>query len=149
MYNETSRQQTYLFFDADSMARFCGYVAFALPLFMSSASSQYTLKDRFSGASFMDNFNFWTSSDPTNGFVTYVDQATAIQNGLLNKPSGAGANYWGVDYTTTISSSGAGRQSIRLTSKNSYTEGLFILDALHMPGNGPNAGGGICGVWPS
>jgi beta-glucanase (GH16 family) len=31
---------------------------------------------------------------------------------------------------------------VRLTSKNSYTHGLVILDLAHMPG-------GVCGTWPA
>jgi hypothetical protein len=46
----------------------------------------------------------------------------------------------GVDYTNVAS--GAGRASVRLTSKKSYNNGLVILDLAHMPG-------GICGTWPA
>jgi hypothetical protein len=46
----------------------------------------------------------------------------------------------GVDHTNVAS--GAGRASVRLTSKKSYNHGLVILDLAHMPG-------GICGTWPA
>lgn len=32
----------------------------------------YTLVDTFSGSSFFENFEYYTSTDPTNGFVQYV-----------------------------------------------------------------------------
>jgi hypothetical protein len=32
----------------------------------------YTLIDSYSGSSFFDNFEYYTSTDPTNGFVQYV-----------------------------------------------------------------------------
>jgi hypothetical protein len=46
----------------------------------------------------------------------------------------------GVDHSNVAS--GSGRQSVRLTSKKSYTHGLIVLDLSHMPG-------GICGTWPA
>ena len=46
----------------------------------------------------------------------------------------------GVDHTNVAS--GAGRASVRITSKKSYNHGLIILDLGHMPG-------GICGTWPA
>ena len=77
-------------------------------------------------------------ADPTNGYVTYVDQTTAQSGGLVNTSSGS--VYMGVDYTNVAS--GSGRSSVRLTSKNSYNHGLIVLDLAHMPG-------GVCGTWPA
>lgn len=31
----------------------------------------YSLRDEFSGTSFFDNFEYFTDTDPTNGFVQY------------------------------------------------------------------------------
>lgn len=76
--------------------------------------------------------------DPTNGYVTYVGQSAAQAAGLVNTNNNA--VYMGVDYTNKAS--GSGRQSVRLTSKKSYTHGLILLDLSHMPG-------GICGTWPA
>jgi len=78
------------------------------------------------------------SGDPTHGYVTYVDQATAQSAGLIS--ASGGSVYIGVDYTNVAS--GSGRRSVRISSKNSYTHGLIILDLSHMPG-------GICGTWPA
>lgn len=77
-------------------------------------------------------------SDPTHGYVTFVDQPTATSDSLIN--SSNNQVYIGVDSTNVAS--GTGRKSIRITSNKSYNHGLFILDLAHMPG-------GICGTWPA
>lgn len=46
----------------------------------------------------------------------------------------------GVDHQNKAS--GRGRDSVRLTSKASYTHGLVIIDLAHMPGS-------VCGSWPA
>jgi hypothetical protein len=48
----------------------------------------------------------------------------------------------GVDHTTFLPTSGPGRNSVRISTKKSWTHGLFIADIAHMPGS-------ICGTWPS
>jgi len=70
--------------------------------------------------------------------VTYVGQVAAQAAGLVNTNNNA--VYMGVDFTNKASA--PGRQSVRLTSKKTYTHGLIILDLAHMPG-------GICGTWPA
>ncbi|KAL8671907.1 MAG: hypothetical protein Q9168_003618 [Polycauliona sp. 1 TL-2023] len=98
----------------------------------------YSVKDDYSTDKFLDLFNFDTFDDPTHGYVNYVDQATAHSQDLYNVSNGQVT--WGVDHVNVAS--GRGRNSIRLTSKASYTHGLVILDLAHMPG-------GACGVWPA
>jgi hypothetical protein len=50
--------------------------------------------------------------------------------------------YIGADYTTPLLARGTiGRGSVRIETKRSYNQGLFIVDIKHMPG-------GICGTWP-
>ena len=53
-----------------------------------------------------------------------------------------GQVYLGVDNTTTIATSAQGRDSVRLESKESFTQGLLVADIAHMPGN-------ACGIWPA
>lgn len=107
-----------------------------LALTSTTGWAQYTLQqDYFEGGNFLSQFSFWNGADPTDGFVEYIDQGTAQAGGLVS--SSAGSVRLGVndrDVTTT------GRQSVRLTSKQSYQSGLVILDLAHMPG-------GICGTW--
>lgn len=104
----------------------------------SSSIVPYTLQDDYMvNNTFFDKFTFWTASDPTNGFVQYVNQTTANTNGLI--ASSASNVYIGVDYKNVQP---FGRPSVRLTSTKSYDAGLIILDLQHMPA-------GICGTWPA
>ncbi|KAL4898215.1 putative endo-1,3(4)-beta-glucanase [Aspergillus ambiguus] len=101
-------------------------------------AASYTLEDDFGmGSSFFDKFDFYTSTDPTHGFVKYVDRTTANTDGLISSTNSS--TYMGVDYKNAATS---GRESVRITSKKSYTHGLFVLDLAHMPG-------GVCGTWPA
>lgn len=81
-------------------------------------------------------FTFFTGSDPTHGFVKYIDQTTAQNTGLIHND--ASSVYIGVDNTNVTPN---GRPSVRITSKKSYNHGLFILDLAHMPFG--------CGTWPA
>lgn len=47
----------------------------------------------------------------------------------------------GVDTVGLYPRGGPGRPSVRLISNNTYTHGLFIFDATHMPTG--------CGTWPA
>ncbi len=112
--------------------------AFASLLRVSIAG--YALTDSYERDNFFDAFTPFTESDPTAGFVQYVDYAAAMQNKMIGAVGNYGnATYMGVDYNTT---SDTGRQSVRITSKATFTKGLFLADIAHMPG-------GICGVWPA
>jgi hypothetical protein len=105
------------------------------------AKAQYELQSSFYGLTFFDNFEFYTSWDPTYGYVHYVDQVIAQQFGMINITNTSVS--WGVDTTQLLNpSANLGRPSIRLVSLQSWTHGLFILDLAHMPSN-------TCGVWPA
>jgi hypothetical protein len=98
----------------------------------------YNPVDTYNHTNFFSAFQFITGTDPTHGFVNYVDQTTAQNTGLINTNNNQ--VYVGVDYTTAHPTNG--RNSVRLTSNKAYTHGLFIADISHMPG-------GICGTWPA
>lgn len=121
----------------------CVLAASSFIRFASGQTYTYTLEDTYGGGvtDFYSNFNFITESDPTHGFVDYVDQSTAVSSGILGYTSG-GSAWWGVDNTTVLSTSSAGRASIRLEGTKNYNHGLFIADIQHMPGS-------ICGTWPA
>ncbi|KAJ5803564.1 uncharacterized protein N7503_006014 [Penicillium pulvis] len=111
----------------------------ALGLFAQLSTAGYTLLDDYgTDSSFFDKFEFYTETDPTNGYVNYVDNSTASSDGLIG--ADGSSVYIGVDYSNVAS--GNGRNSVRLTSKNTYTEGLVILDLAHMPAS-------TCGTWPA
>lgn len=100
--------------------------------------SLYNLDVTYDETNFFDSFDFFTDSDPTHGFVEYVDGATASSLQLAGTSSGG--VFMAADSTTQNPPNG--RKSVRVTSKQSFTHGLFIADIAHMPGS-------ICGVWPA
>ncbi|KAK3952393.1 concanavalin A-like lectin/glucanase domain-containing protein [Pseudoneurospora amorphoporcata] len=115
--------------------------------------SNYTLVDLFNAQNFFSEFAFFNDSDPTHGFVQYVDYQTANKSGLVGyAPDGV---MLGVDYINKISSNASpeapGRPSVRVTSQKTYTEGLFVADIYHMPSgnNGKNKAqkSSSCGLW--
>lgn len=113
---------------------------FALTSLLRVSIAGYVLTDTFERDNFFDAFTPFTEADPTAGFVQYVDYAAAMENKMIGAVGNYGnATYMGVDYNTT---SDTGRQSVRITSKKSWNQGLFLADIAHMPG-------GICGVWPA
>jgi hypothetical protein len=69
--------------------------------------------------------------------VKYVSQSDASSGQLISTNSDS--VYIGVDHTNVAS---GGRNSVRITSKKSYNQGLIIIDLEHMPGS-------ICGTWPA
>ncbi|KAK1067571.1 hypothetical protein LTR74_006241 [Friedmanniomyces endolithicus] len=99
--------------------------------------AQYVLEDDYlAGGNFFDQFSFWDSADPTDGFVEYQGQSAASSQKLIN--SSASNVEMRVNSTNNAPS---GRASVRITSNKSYQSGLFILDADHMPTG--------CGTWPA
>ncbi|KAJ5099891.1 hypothetical protein N7532_006892 [Penicillium argentinense] len=96
----------------------------------------YTLKDTYSGSSFFDNFEYATS-DPTNGFVQYVDSQTASQMNLTYASESSAV----IKVDTDTQNQTSGRKSVRITSTNTYESGLFIFDVVHTPYG--------CATWPA
>jgi len=103
------------------------------------ADDSYRWVSTFIGTSFFDYFTFFNETDPTRGFVEYVDKRTALKEGLV-KVVPPWSLYMGADATPVSSSKG--RKSVRIHSTLYWTEALYILDLDHMPGN-------ACGVWPA
>jgi len=101
----------------------------------------YTLSSHYAGASLLSNFDFYTGADRNNGFVNYLDQATAVSHGLVAVQDDHHVRL-GADSSTILSTNDIGRPSVMLTSKESFTHGLFIADFDHMPASS-------CGSWPS
>jgi surface antigen len=69
------------------------------------------------------------SANPTNGYVSYVDQASAQNEGLISTSNGS--IYMGVGSTNVAS--GSGCATVRVASKNTYNHGPIILGLAHMP----------------
>ncbi|KAF2117260.1 putative endo-1,3(4)-beta-glucanase, partial [Lophiotrema nucula] len=119
-----------------------GAILSALSSTALAGASLYEIEDSYQGSSFLEGFDFFTETDPTHGFVRYQDQTSAA-NAQLVKMIG-NDQYIGVDYQNTeiVTNNGDGRASVRISTKQSYTQGLFVVDIKHMPG-------GICGTWPA
>ncbi|KAL1306013.1 hypothetical protein AAFC00_004143 [Neodothiora populina] len=106
-----------------------------------TAHARYILSDSFQGASFFDTFDFFTASDPTDGFVQYVDSKTAIKNELIGLVGGSQTDssvYLGVDFKSVTTT---GRQSVRIQSQQAWTHGLLVADIQASPSG--------CGSWPA
>jgi len=101
------------------------------------ASCAYGNENKMAGNNFYDQFDFFTGSDPTHGFVKFVDRNTAQNTGLISV--NGDKVYMGVDHTNQ---QWGGRPAVRLSSKASFTTGLVIIDLDHMPGS-------VCGSWPA
>ncbi|KAJ9157526.1 Tat pathway signal sequence [Pleurostoma richardsiae] len=99
--------------------------------------ASYLLQETYDATNFFSSFDFFNGSDPTNGFVQYQSAAGAAANLLAGYSSDQ--VYLGVDYKTQNPT--AGRDSVRVTSKQAFNKGLFIADITHMPVG--------CGVWPA
>lgn len=132
--------------------------AFAAPKFDARAPTSnqvYSLDYDFFAGNFYDNFNFYAASDPTHGFVNYVDRTTAANYGSKNGgraliEGGSGTNArLNVDSTNTFDNTKAyysaypnpGRTSVRIESTKQWTHGLIVGDFEHMPF--------ACGAWPA
>ena len=95
----------------------------------------YALADNYTGANFFDNFDYFTGYDPSAGFVHYVDQAGSEQMNLTFASSTSAV----MRVDTSVADASTGRFSVRITSKNTYNDGLFVFDVLHTPYG--------CGTW--
>ena len=109
-----------------------------LTLMVTATCATYQLAELYSPDNFASKFDFITYDDPSHGYVNYVNQSTAESLGLFKQQNGK--IYIGVDHTNIAS--GRGRNSVRISSKNVYTHGLFVLNLDHMPD--PQ-----CGTWPA
>ncbi|KAH7152165.1 concanavalin A-like lectin/glucanase domain-containing protein [Dactylonectria estremocensis] len=102
----------------------------------------YSLVDTYSGDTFFDQFNYFTGYDPTNGFVHYVPQTQAESLNLTYASSDSAVLR--VDTSVGPGDSpdaSTGRFSVRVESKNTYENGLFVFDIKHTPYG--------CGTWPA
>lgn len=106
------------------------------------AKLDYTLVDEYSGATFFDNFDYFTGYDPAQGFVHYVPREMAAQLNLTY----ASDNTAVLRVDTSVGpgsepDASTGRFSVRVESKKQYNSGVFIFDVKHTPYG--------CGTWPA
>ncbi|KAI0160412.1 glycoside hydrolase family 16 protein [Xylariaceae sp. FL1272] len=101
----------------------------------------YSLSTHFAGQALLDSFTFFTGDDPSNRFVDYQSREDALAMDLVSVDENNRVTL-GVDSVNTYATSDTGRPSVRITSKDDFTHGLFIADFAHMPGSS-------CGTWPA
>jgi len=100
-----------------------------------------------SGDSFFDQFNFFSGNDPTHGFVRYANAEVARSQNLVEKSTSTLPNLLSADGTiilrvdTSEQNATFGRRSVRISSKETYSSGLFIFDVIHSPYG--------CATWPA
>ncbi|TFY60536.1 hypothetical protein EVJ58_g5085 [Rhodofomes roseus] len=99
----------------------------------------YSIAQTNIGSDFFNNFQWENISDPTNGRVEYVTQATAQAENLTYATSDTFVLR--ADSTTTLSADGPGRKSNRIKSNAQYNTHVTVFDILHMPQG--------CGTWPA
>jgi len=104
---------------------------------VSLARSEYVLETTFGGKGddFFSHFNYFTSGDPTHGFVDFQGPGAG-----LTEQDQSGVTFLKTD--TTQNSGNNGRKAIRLHSKQNWSKGLFIIDFGHIPAS-------VCGSWPA
>ncbi|CDO70917.1 Glycoside Hydrolase Family 16 protein [Trametes cinnabarina] len=104
----------------------------------SASSSPWKVAQSYQGSSFFDGWDFQDSPDTTtHGVALYIDRDSAQAANLI-EINDAGNAVMRVETTPTVSQY---RKSIRITTQYSYTGGLIVLDAVHMPTG--------CGTWPA
>lgn len=112
-----------------------------------AATESYQISEEYTTDNFFDKFDFFTSTytsgdswDTTHGYVQYRGQADAESLGLISTSSSG--IYIGPDMNSTYDPDGKGRDSVRITSKAMYNQGLMIAKFSHMPVQ-------ACGAWPA
>ncbi|KAI0541104.1 glycoside hydrolase family 16 protein [Xylaria digitata] len=101
----------------------------------------YSLSTHYAGQGLLDSFSFFTGEDPSHGFVNYQGREAALASNLVSIDKSNRVKL-GVDSINTYSTSDSGRPSVRITSNDDFTYGLFIADFAHMPSS-------TCGTWPA
>ncbi|KAI0008572.1 glycoside hydrolase family 16 protein [Xylariaceae sp. FL0662B] len=101
----------------------------------------YSISTHYAGQGLLDSFSFLTGHDPNNGFVNYQSREDALAKNIVSIDEFNRVKL-GVDSVNTYSTNDGGRPSVRLTSYEGFTHGLFIADFEHMPAS-------TCGSWPA
>ncbi|SPO27432.1 related to mixed-linked glucanase precursor MLG1 [Ustilago trichophora] len=102
-----------------------------------ASAANWTQSALVRGNDFFSAFDWFTDADPTNGLVNYQSQTNArAQN--LSFVDGDGHFVMAVS-TTPVALEG--RNSVRITSKNSYSDGVYVLNVTHVPTG--------CATWPA
>ncbi|EIM82836.1 uncharacterized protein STEHIDRAFT_102256 [Stereum hirsutum FP-91666 SS1] len=104
-----------------------------------TSAQAFVLQDVYVGDAFFKGFHWETMNDPTHGRVNYVSQSAARQANLSYASNDKFVMR--ADDTTKVWKRARGRDSVRISSKQTYDDALFVLDLEHMPEG--------CATWPA
>lgn len=99
-------------------------------------AASWSLSTTINPSDFDTQFNYFNATDPTYGYVLYQNEADAKYNNLTGIANGK--YFMRVD-TTPVQSEG--RRSIRLESKQTFQDGVYVLNVSHVPTG--------CAAWPA
>ncbi|KAJ1022087.1 hypothetical protein NDA18_005321 [Ustilago nuda] len=109
----------------------------AISLVPTVSAANWTRTSSIRGNNFFSNFEWFTDKDPNKGLVNYQSQSNA-QSQNLSFVDGDGHLVMAVS-TTPVALEG--RNSVRITSKQSYSDGVYVLNVTHVPIG--------CATWPA
>ncbi|KAH6908023.1 glycoside hydrolase family 16 protein [Coprinopsis sp. MPI-PUGE-AT-0042] len=99
-----------------------------------TGGATYSIAENISGNGFYNSFDWQNIADP--------NARTSSTSRNLGLTSVNGNRFtMRADYTTRLSSGGAGRNSVRIKSKRKYSRSVAVFDVYHMPEG--------CGTWPA
>ncbi|KIY44374.1 glycoside hydrolase family 16 protein [Fistulina hepatica ATCC 64428] len=102
-------------------------------------STLYALAASYQGPNFFDAFTWETFDDPTHGRVNYVDVSTARARNLSF--ASEDTFVMRTDAERVVQPGARGRDSVRIRSRDTWEEGVYVLDVAHMPTG--------CATWPA
>ncbi|TYJ51917.1 hypothetical protein B9479_007496 [Cryptococcus floricola] len=103
-----------------------------------TAKSALKLAKSYVGDDFLNDFDYFTDDDPTSGTVNYVSKSSGQSAGLIDVQSDS---TFIMRADSDSVATGRGRDSVRISSKDYFADGVYILDLNHMPVG--------CGTWPA
>ncbi|KAE8214441.1 hypothetical protein CF327_g2151 [Tilletia walkeri] len=101
-----------------------------------AAITSFSLNKTYNPNDFLSDFEWYTKPDPTHGLINYLSQSAAMKANLTEVRDGS--LFLRVDTTPTALE---GRGSVRITSKDQWSDGVYVLNVSHVPYG--------CSVWPA
>ena len=146
------------------------FATLSLSLTLRTGAKTFVLKDEWCGEDFFEGgWNWFTDDDPTHGRVNYVgkDEArsknltygtffllllpksppphSSVRHSIRFTPSDFSVSgdkfIMRADDQSVVDLSARGRDSVRISSQDTYDEAIIVLDLAHMPTG--------CATWPA
>lgn len=111
-------------------------------------AAKYTQAADFSYPNFFDQYTLFNETDPTYGYIEYVDYSVAADKQLIGWVYRAETNSSNAFVSADPNGiAETGRSSVRLISTKTFGVGsLVVLDVLHIPVSDAHGGAGL---WPA